>query len=897
MIIDEATPAGAVAAPARRPQREKRRPGPVTPRLVLRRRARRWTHRRADALALGVFLALFALTMWHRFTYDNWLLDYDILTFFLPWYGVLGDRLRELDIPGWTRYFSAGAPLAGDPSAGWMYLPVMAAFTIATGVTAFKLMVAIQVLIGGLATYALGRCVGFRPPAALLSTIAFALGPFLYGQTSFTTVAAQVATWIPVALLAVELSLRAERWTSRIAWWSLAGFAIAQMSVAWPGQGMINGMLIVAAWIGYRALLWPVDAEIPWRSRMTAMVTTGIGVLILGLALGAAGLLPRLAVNEQSSIAGGDYSDVIGGDYESAFTNLFRYVRETVSDEIDFRALSISGAVVVLALLAPLVARTRHAVPFFVGVYAVALVLAFPETIVHQLFYLIPMFETMHEHGPRRFLWMVPLAPAMLAGATLQSLLERRLRPWIIPLLVVPLAVVVAARQYLLWRGLDEVGPWLVGAALAATLLVLLASFAVVDELHHHAEVLTRVAIVGLIALVFLAPTGRDIMHTLYDPLGALSQGVPADPTRRLHSDPESQGILDRYMRTSEPGTAAGFLQARRDEGQLFRYAGYAGRFYPNPIDGASSYSSRRIWWDVMAILVSGRAGALKLDSIQVYNPTHLEQSADYIDAMNGGVQDYHWLDPYPAALAGSPLLDMLDVRYILVARNILPGGPDVVAIAAGRPVVYQDGEVTVFENPAAYGRAWIVHDVRPNDGGTGLAQLANRSVDGHAVAFVEGDPPPVIPPDPALAGTESVTITHYEDDELSASVAAASPGLVVFSETYAQGWRAYVDGEEVEIVRTNEALRGVAVPPGRHTIEMRYDPVELRVGLWTTALTGLAVLALAGWNAFRLLTGARNAAVSAASGDPSPAIVKPRAMTPRGRKRRPSRLPRTVRP
>lgn len=822
---------------------------------------------RSDVAALLVFFTLFALTMWHRFTFDNWLIDYDILTFFLPWYGVLGEQLREFDIPGWTRHFSAGAPLAGDPSAGWMYAPVMIAFTVATGATAFKVLVAIQVVIGGLSTYALGRCLGFRPLAALLSTIAFALGPFLYGQTAFTTVAAQVSTWIMVGLLGVELSLRADHWRIRIAWWALAGFAISQMSVAWPGQGMVNGMLIIAAWIAYRALLWPVDPETRWRTRTIALLTTGIGVLVLGLALGAAGLLPRLSINEQSSISGGDYSRVIGGDYESAVTSIFRYVRETVSDEIDFRPLSISGGLVVLALLAPLVARARHAVPFFVGVYAVAVILAFPETLVHRIFYLIPMFETMHEHGPRRFLWIVSFAPAMLAGATAQSLIDRRLRPWVILLLVAPLAIVVAAREYLLSprRGVEEIGPWLVGAALAATVLVLLASLADIPDLRRHARGLRQVAIIGLVATVFMAPTGRDILHTLYDPAAALSQKVPADPSRRLHSDPQSQYVLDRYMRTSDPGTAAAFLQARRDEGELFRYVGYAGRFYPNPQVDDTSYSSRRLWWDVMAILVSGRAGTLQLDGTQVYNPTHLAHYARYIDTMNGGTQDYHWLDPFPGALAGSPLLDMLNVRYILVARSIQPPNrPDAAGIAAGRPVVYQDGEVTIYENPAAYVRAWIVHDVRPNDGGAGLSQIANGSVDGHRVAFVDGALPPVVPPDPALAGTDSVTITRYEDNELAASVLAAAPGLVVFSETYAKGWKAYVDGEAVEIARTNGALRGVPVPGGEHTIEMRYEPIELTVGLWTTGVTGMAAIGLAAWNGFSWWAGHRSASAPA---------------------------------
>ncbi|HEV2066479.1 MAG TPA: YfhO family protein, partial [Thermomicrobiales bacterium] len=228
--------------------------------------------------------------------------------------------------------------------------------------------------------------------------------------------------------------------------------------------------------------------------------------------------------------------------------------------------------------------------------------------------------------------------------------------------------------------------------------------------------------------------------------------------------------------------------------------------------------------------------------------------------AMNGGTQDYHWLDPFPHVLAKSTLLDMLNVRYIIIARSVPLDRPDFQAIAAGRQVAYEDPEVVIYENAQAYDRAWIVHDVRAERGNEGILQLANGSVDGRHVAFVDGAIPAATPPEPALASRESVTITDYRDDELSASVTAASPGLVVFSEAHADGWRAYVDGEEVDILRTNGALRGVPVPAGEHTIEMRYDPVELRIGLWTTGITGMALLALAAWNGRSLLRGVSRA-------------------------------------
>ncbi len=62
----------------------------------MRRRLPESSRFRADRLAVAVFLVAVVLVMWPRWHYDNWLTEYDIFTFFLPWYGMLGDRLHDL---------------------------------------------------------------------------------------------------------------------------------------------------------------------------------------------------------------------------------------------------------------------------------------------------------------------------------------------------------------------------------------------------------------------------------------------------------------------------------------------------------------------------------------------------------------------------------------------------------------------------------------------------------------------------------------------------------------------------------------------------------------------------------------------------------------------------------
>lgn len=875
----------------------------------MRRRVLGSSRLRADQIAVTVFLIAVTLVMVPRWHYDNWLTEYDIFTFFLPWYGMVGDRLRDLDIPGWTPYFLSGTPLAGDASAGWMYVPVMLAFSVLSVTTAFKTMVLIQVLIGGLSTYALSRVLGFAPIAALVSMTAFAFGPFLAGQTDYTTIGGQVSTWISVALLGIELSLRAPRLISRFAWWSLSGFAISQIAVSWPGQGLINALLIVAGWVVYRAILSPprvisqaltVDAALEpvlaarssevegaatktedgdpsladaslrdvaatsaasmdrtvtsstrfngWfpipemRTRMFWAVITGIAVVGIGLALGAAGILPRLDVNAQSSIPNGDYSHVLYGEYNPP-ASVYNLLSQIFADARSYRPTNYSGAVLVLAMLAFLISLRRHCVPFFGSVWVVGMILTMHETPLHRLFYLIPQFERIHEHSPQRLLWVITLAPAMLVGATVQTLITHPPKRFARLLVLLPLAATIAIGIYLTTEPTEpltakdpKVG-WLpYASAIIAAILVLVATHPwPARSIRAHAA--GRYALVGIIALVFLFPAGSDVMASVF--------GIHALRPLMV-TDAKTDQIIDTYFSRTDPGGAGEFLQAEQQQGEIFRYVSYAGR---DPATNQPSYSTWRLKPNVLAVLVNGRAARLGLESIQGYNPSHLLVYDQYVANMNGGYQNYHWADPFRGALGPNPLMDMLNVRYILVDTTIPEGRWDIALIANGRRVVFRNAHVVIYENPDAFPRAWIVHDVRPETPES-LAELKSGQVDGRQVAFVDGPLPNVSQP---ASGADSVRITDRSGDHLTASASTSAPGLVVFSEIYAKGWHAYVDGKQVEVMQTNHALRGVAVDAGMHRIELRYEPRSLQIGLWITIITaigmlGVTVIAIVTW-------------------------------------------------
>ncbi|HEV2073447.1 MAG TPA: YfhO family protein, partial [Thermomicrobiales bacterium] len=350
-------------------------------------------------------------------------------------------------------------------------------------------------------------------------------------------------------------------------------------------------------------------------------------------------------------------------------------------------------------------------------------------------------------------------------------------------------------------------------------------------------------AIVMLIALTFLLPNGLDIVRSL-------SQDDP--PPGELvmwGNDPWMQNIIHESLRRDDPGGAGEFLQRQQDTQPPFRFIAYGGMYHPDTV--RRTYPDRRLEPAMVAILQNARAMRLNLETTQGYNPLQPLLYQQFIRALNGQQQDYHYANLLHTGV-DSPLLDLLNVRYIVVDRNIPRFRDDHRALAAGRPVVYQDQDVIIYENPTVQPRAWMVYEVQPGHSQIGLARLANGDVDGAEVAFVQEDLPSVSPPED---GEEpQVTVADWRPDGMTLDVSHSGEGLLVVSQVYAEGWEATVDGEAVEVLQTDHALLGIPVGPGQHTVEVRYDPDALTLGLWISGLTAvgsLGVVGYAGWTAF----------------------------------------------
>jgi hypothetical protein len=288
-------------------------------------------------------------------------------------------------------------------------------------------------------------------------------------------------------------------------------------------------------------------------------------------------------------------------------------------------------------------------------------------------------------------------------------------------------------------------------------------------------------------------------------------------------------------------GGAGGFLAEQLEQSGPFRYVGYGGVEFPGDERRAQTYMSRRFETTIQALLVNGRPMFLELYDVQGYNPLQLARYAEFVTALNGVGQDYHLAYLLPSGV-GSPLLDLLGVRYVLVDATIPPDREDIVALTAGRKEVFRTPSVAVFEKEVPPPHTWIVHDVREVNHGEALPLLIEGDLNPYETGLVEAPAPADEFGEPATG--ESARITRYEPDAITIETATASPGLLIVSEVYEKGWRAYVEGERVDVLPTDHALRGVRIPAGVHTVEMRYEPQSLRFGLPISIITAVSMLA-----------------------------------------------------
>lgn len=172
-------------------------------------------------------------------------------------------------------------------------------------------------------------------------------------------------------------------------------------------------------------------------------------------------------------------------------------------------------------------------------------------------------------------------------------------------------------------------------------------------------------------------------------------------------------------------------------------------------------------------------------------------------------------------------VLDMLNTRYLITTGS----GQDA-------------GNQRISRRNTAAGNAWFVERVTFVESNEAEMEALN-SFDARREAFVHTDFRSVLNEQRlGTAETASIELVSYRPDHLIYDYSAPNDALAVFSEIwYDKGWKAYVDGRELPIVRANYVLRAVQLPGGNHQVELKFEPRSYHTGETISLIASIILL------------------------------------------------------
>jgi hypothetical protein len=198
------------------------------------------------------------------------------------------------------------------------------------------------------------------------------------------------------------------------------------------------------------------------------------------------------------------------------------------------------------------------------------------------------------------------------------------------------------------------------------------------------------------------------------------------------------------------------------------------------------------------------------------------------------------WPISRPEAL-GSPLVDLIGVKYLVALRSVPEG--------MGFESIYDKEDFHVYLNREAFPRAFLVsqaHFFNPRDPNTirsAMEKILSPDIDLRHEVVLEAEPIAL----PAGEGSLPEATVIYPGPE-KAEVTFASPApasILVLIDAYYPGWKAEVDGQPAKVMPAYHAFRAVAVPEGARTVTFRFDPQDLKIGIWITLASAVLTLAL----------------------------------------------------
>jgi hypothetical protein len=750
-----------------------------------------------SAIAVGAIIpALLVLISGHTLVWR------DTSKLFQPVRTLVVEALRNFQLPLWNPHEALGIPLFAQMMHGVLNpISLIGAFLFPyAGMDVFIL---IYIVLAAIGSALLARVLGASWGSAAVAGLGYGLSGYVLGMDSIIQYlgAAAIAPW---AIIGLRMAGEGRRFGI-----VAAGAAVASLHFAGDPE-----WTVIAAVLG-TALAFEAGG-------MRGLRNASIGIAV-GTALAGIQLIPTMAYfREVSRATGLDSLDrlqwalspwriiefIVPGFFGSAGAGLekwpvFMWLGGQIQRgfEMPF-APSVYVGASVLVLAAGGISHSR--VTRLIGISSLILLwLALGANAgAEQLTHLIPIWGKFRYS--EKMVGPLTLCLTVLAAFGAERLTERPARFWAILTGGAGLTALISGLILLNWQGFDNLfmDPIARGASPPAR--------------HNLTIGLVHAGLTLLVFALLIIAARRWPQRRTYFPVAAaglvLLQSSFAAPFA-MHSG-------DRAVRDGQP------LSQIANVGELPRILTPIEKNYLYP-EGVDQFD--------------GQIGAQSHLGAPAYNvPSHIDQFNTYTGLrprrLDTLIQTFNVQFGFDSPIA----YRLYAVTHMLIKDPYFPDEEQIAKAASYEGVKVLDNREWGFTGWKVPHRPWAIFAeqvaIASNDK-EALDTLVKALARDVSTVVLEGAP------QPKRLGAGQIIGIERQSNWLRIDATSPSDGILVVNDSFWPGWRATIDGNEAPIWRADFLVRAVPWPAGRHVLEMKYDPPEVRIG-WFVSLTGAFALA-----------------------------------------------------
>ena len=743
---------------------------------------------------------------------------YDLFTYYMPRTHYIASRLQSGNMPLWNPYEMAGLPLIATLQCGGLY-PLNLPYLVMPPGAAWFVTGLIHSVLAGICMYAFCRMLRIGTFGATVAALAFSFCGWSLASAQSYPDQFRATALMPLVFVCAEALLQ-RRSLMRCIW---LGVALTLLFLAGEPEIFVRTSMMLGAYIVCRLVPQLREAG-GWKSVSVAVAAVA-GAYLIFFGLAAAQWIPTRELAYLSTRAPG----FLPREYAEGIRRASFYGQ--VLELLRPGGLASTGlAGLALLLLSPLCLRRRPMALFFAAVAVIGFLLSLGSaTFLASIYYHLPTGSWFR--GPWRlvifFVFAAPIAAAYAADH--MEMVSQHEGRRMVAGRVTCCAAVLVVGVLLIWLMMDQTVQALIGRTKGQ-------SPSGISDVSRYGLGTGRMIVAAFVLSSFgLLLSRRKTLR--YGAQIALCILIVFDGWRA----PISGTALPHhhYPQTmmGDPEVTA-FVRDRAGTYRTYFDVGRRGTGDDNPAIGLMN----------------------RLFALNGRDPLCPRRYAEFLEAI---MDPLTRLLPALTAIMGneklwgnSPrirLLDYLAVKYIVLgpkSRFFHPADPTDQGqrrIDTSRyRLVEQIGEKQIYENLNVLPRVHVVpHYTVISKPTEILEELSSPHFDPRDTVILEEEPE--LAQEVRLGGPNAATATirAYEPERVVIDVEQRQPGLVVLSDLYFPGWRAFVDGAEARVYRANFMFRALAVPAGKHVVTFLYRPRSFRIGAALSISTLIILLAL----------------------------------------------------